>query len=326
MQNFNISEETIEICWDPLLQHTSRITKPKGLDKVPEESPLAEFAQSSKPCFFCEGRVESQTPMLPETVYPAGRISVGEALLFPNLSGFGSYSGVCIFSKKHFLALRDFTEELIYDALKAAQIYFQKCATHDQQKLYPSINGNYLLPAGSSILHPHLQPFLDPVPTNVHRQLIENSHRFFQENAVSFWERFKEIEKKKKERFLTETGNCFVFVPFAPVGFNEVNAIIGNGETYLDLPDHLLKETAGIIKMTMNFYESIEHNSFNLTVFSPAVSEKNTGQFPCLLKICSRPAFQSYYRNDVTFFEKFHLEAMLDKSPETVAEEFRASL
>jgi galactose-1-phosphate uridylyltransferase len=264
--------------------------------------------------------------MLPEAVYPEGRISVGEALLFPNLSGFGAYSGVCIFSKKHFLALGDFTEELIYNALKASQIYFQKCAAQNQQELYPSINGNYLLPAGSSILHPHLQPFLDPFPTNVHRLLIENSNRFFQENTVSFWNRFKEIEKRKEERFLTETGSCFVYVPFAPVGFNEVNAIIGEGQTYLDLPDDLLKETAVIIKMIMKFYEGIHHNSFNLTLFSPVESEKNTGQFPCLLKMCSRPAFQNFYRNDVTFFEKFHLEAMLDKSPERVAEEFRATL
>jgi len=324
LKDFSLTEEPIEIRWDPLLQYTTRITKPKGLDKGPENNPLDKFVKESKSCFFCEGRVESQTPMLPETIDKVGRIEVGEALVFPNLSGFGLYSGVCIFSKKHFLAINDFTPDLISNALKACRTYLQKCASKHSRSLYPSINGNYLLPAGSSILHPHLQPFLDPVPTNYHQRLLEYSQKFYENNKKNFWDLFKQKEISNKERFLAQTDHCFVYVPFAPQGFNEINLLIGKGKTYLEFSDSVLKDISQIVQKILLYYHKIVHNSFNLALFSPPVGRDNNHHFPCLLKICSRPVFQGHYRNDVTFFEKFHLESMLDKSPETVAEEFRS--
>jgi galactose-1-phosphate uridylyltransferase len=326
LKNFSLSEESIEIRWDPLLKFSSRITKPKGLDKVPEGKPLEEFINTAKSCFFCKGKVESQTPMLPESIDKEGRIAIDEALVFPNLSGFGLYSGVCIFSKKHFLAIDEFTEALILNALKACQVYLQKCFSHHSQVLYPSINGNYLLPAGSSILHPHLQPFLDPFPTNFHRHLLETSQKFYDEYHQNFWDLLKKEETKNRERFLFETDNCYVYVPFAPQGFNEINVLIGAGQSYLEFRENVLGEISQIIQKILFYYNKIGHNSFNLTLFSPAAGLNHSNNFPCLLKICSRPVFQGHYRNDITFFEKFHLESMLDQSPESVAQEFRSYL
>jgi len=319
LKNFEVTEEEIEIRWDPLLQYTSRITKPKGLDKIPEDQPLTDFVQSAKACFFCEGRVETQTPMLPVEIEPQGRISSGEALLFPNLSGFGRYSAVCIFSKEHFIPLDKFTHNHLLNALKVCRSYFQKCSEKDPEKLYPSINGNYLLPAGSSILHPHLQPFLDPHPTNFHRQLLQNSERFRKENKQDYWELLIQREKNS-ERFLRETEFCFVYTPFAPMGFNEINALIGSGEAFQTFNDEMLKDIASLLQKVLRYFHNIQHNSFNITLLSSPVSAVE--RMPCLLKICSRPVFQNFYRNDVTFFEKFHQEAMIDKSPEAVAAEF----
>jgi galactose-1-phosphate uridylyltransferase len=326
MKDFNLSEENIEIRWDPLLKYTSRITRSKGLDKVPEGKPLADFVSSAKSCFFCKGRVESQTPMLPDTIDPSGRISVGQALLFPNLSGFGTYSGVCIFSKQHYLAIGDFGTDLITNALRACQIYLQKCAAQDSRTLFPSLNWNYLLPAGSSILHPHLQPFMDPLPTNMYRQLLEGSRNFRESHHKNYWDILKEEETEIGERFLFATENCFIYVPFAPQGFNEVHVIVGEGESFIKLKDEVVREMSVIIKKILSYYDSINHNSLNLTLFSPAINSNDTGHFPCLMKICSRPVFQEHYRNEITFFEKFHMENMLDKYPEAVAEEIRTFL
>ena len=319
LKNFEVTEEEIEIRWDPLLQYTSRISKAKGLDKVPEDQPLKDFVAHAKACFFCEGRVETQTPMLPAEIEPRGRLSSGEALLFPNLSGFGRYSGVCIFSKVHFIPLEGFTPDLIFNALKVCRNYFQKCVQADSDKLYPSLNGNYLLPAGSSILHPHLQPFLDHQPTNFHRQLLQHSDRFQQENNKDYWDLLKKKEKNS-DRFLFETEFSFVYTPFAPLGFNEINALIGEGEPFPAFNDRILEDIADLLQRIFQFYHRIRHNSFNLTLFSAPVPSGES--MPCLLKICSRPVFLNFYRNDVTFFEKFHQEAMIDKTPEAVAAEF----
>lgn len=321
LKNFDLAEEKIEVRWDPLTGRTMRISKPKGLDKVPENKPLDEFVSQAKPCFFCEGKVENLTPMMPEDIYGKGRIQVGDAFLFPNLSGFGKYSSVCIFSKEHYISIEAFTQKQISDALKACQFYFQLNAKGEKQQLYSSINGNYLLPAGSSILHPHLQPFLDPFPTNYHQELIDKTVKFQNEYQINFWEEIKSVEKKS-ERFLFESDDCFFFVPFAPMGFNEVVGIIGEGQPFLNLGENTLINLANGIHNILQFYHKINHNSFNIVLFSPPFPEMAQPTMPCIVRICTRPVFAMHYRNDVTFFEKYHLETMIDKSPEDVAKEY----
>lgn len=320
--NFHETEESIEIRRDPLLAYHSRISKTKGLDKVPADEPLKEYVSQAKSCFFCKGKVEEQTPKLPERIDSVGRISHGEALLFPNLSGFATYSAVCIFSKDHFIAIAQFTPTHFYHAILACQEYFQKCGRFHRSPLYPSINGNYLLPAGSSILHPHLQPFLDTYPTNFHRQILRASQNYFRKNKRSFWKDFIRTERNK-ERFLFETPHVFVYTPFSPLGFYEINAIIGEGENIAELNQEIIREIAEVIYTILQFYHRVQHNSFNLTLFSPPLHFKNSVAMPCLLKMCTRPVFTSFYRNDVTFFEKFHQECMIDKTPEEVAAEFK---
>ena len=323
LQNFKETKEQIEIRFDPLLGYSSRISRSKGLDKIPEGEPLSDFVSQSKSCFFCKGRVEEQTPQLPEDIFPEGRIAVGDAFLFPNLSGFATFSAVCIFSKDHFTAINQFTTDKIFNALKACQLYFQKCASSYGSRLFPSINGNYLLPAGSSILHPHLQPFLDPHPTNLHRQLWRASKKYFQKNNKSFWVELKKVEKSG-DRFLFEASSGYAYTTFAPLGFYEINAIIGNGENILECNDEIIKDLAHITYKILQFYHQVRHNSFNLVLFSPPALNGSTPEMPCLLKICARPVFTPFYRNDVTFFEKFHQESMIDKTPEEVAAEYRA--
>ncbi|MEJ2636671.1 MAG: hypothetical protein P8184_15430 [Calditrichia bacterium] len=326
LKDFGVSEETIEIRTDPLLGHHCRIGKPKGLDKVPADDPLEPYVRNSKPCFFCAGKVENQTPMLPADVYEPGRIQAGEALLFPNLSGFGKYSAVCIFSKEHYIAIDAFTEQLIFNALKACRQYFRLCAGSREETVYPTVNWNYLLPAGSSILHPHLQPFMDTVPTNLHRDLLNKTRKFKMEKGTDFWKELREAEREGP-RFLFENENTFWFTPFAPTGFNEVNAIVGEGQSYPELDEKVLQDTAKGIRTVLQYYASIRHNSFNMTLFSAPVGGPKQGRImPGFLKIATRPVFADDYRNDVAFFEKFHLESMIDKAPESVAEEFRLFL
>lgn len=323
LKHFRVTEDEIEVRSDPLLGYTTRILYPKGLDVVPEGDPLLEFVRQSKPCFFCEGRVETQTPMLPGNIHEPGRIQVGEALLFPNLSGYGKYSGVCILSKEHFTPLESFREEQVFDALRACQEYFQICRKSDDEILYPSVNWNYLLPAGSSLLHPHLQPILDPVPTGFHCRLLKESKTYEEQNGSRFWEDLVDAEKDGP-RFLYETGCAFWFTPFAPLGFNEINGIIGNGESFESLEKEGVAALASGIVGILRFYHHIKHNSFNLTIFSPPQSgDESEAAMPCLIKIATRSVFSPCYRNDVTFFERFHQESVIDQSPEDVAAAFR---
>lgn len=323
LKNFEETEDVIEIRTDPLLGLTTRVLTPKNLDPTQENEQLQAFVEQPATCFFCEGRLDRQTPMFPENVYEAGRIRVGEAVLFPNLSGYGHFSGVCILSKKHFTGLESMNSAMLYNALKACQIFFRTCGQHVDAPPFPSLNWNYLLPAGSSLLHPHMQPILDPVPTNLHRLLLEKSRAYKKEKGSSFWTDLKDTERAGP-RVLFETSDVFWFAPFAPLGFNECDAIIGNGESIDNLSPACLHSLADGIITVLHFFHSEKRNSFNLTLFSPPMKEPSPEPcMPCLLKIVSRPVFSPYYRNDATFFERLHLESVIDRSPEDVAATFR---
>ncbi|MFZ0390660.1 MAG: hypothetical protein WAN36_09395 [Calditrichia bacterium] len=323
LQNFAVSEEKIQIRKDPLTGNQMRLISPKGLDKLPSGTPLQDFVANAESCFFCEGRVESQTPLLPENIHPEGRIGIGSALLFPNLAGFARYSGVCILSKKHYTAIQDFTAQEIRDGLLACREFFRVCAATDSDVLYPSVNMNYLLPAGSSILHPHLQPVLDPFPTNNHLQMLQGSGKYMQENNSSYWTDLISQERGK-ERFILDSENMVLLAPFAPTGFNEVNLILKESGNFAEFPETMLEEIGTILQQIFRIYHHLQHNSFNLAIFSPPVNRSaEIKPMPCVLKICTRPTFTGFYRNDITFFERFHGESMLDRAPEAVAEDFR---
>ncbi len=326
LKNFELTEDSVEIRRDPLLGDSMRISSAKGLDKLPGEDFLTAFAQNSNPCFFCEGRVENATPKMPAHMDKEGRLSKGKALLFPNLSGFARYSGVCIFSKQHFIHPQEFTAGLIFDALRVCQDYFKKCAAHDDDILYPTVNSNYLLPAGSSLLHPHLQPVLDPFPTNMHRRLLEESSRYYRQNQSDFWDDLKEAERNGP-RFVHESSHSYWQTPFAPSGFVEFTGIMKAAGSYVDLDQEEIADLAGMLKNIIRFYHSCDHNSFNFTIFSPPVNAREEdARIPVIVKIVSRPVFAPYYRSDVTFFEKLHGETMIDKLPEETAREFRQFL
>src|SRR5690349_21175353 len=109
----------VEVRSDPLTGHTSRILPHRGLMPA-SDFDLAAFARENQPrCPFCPERVEGLAPRLPPAIDPGGRISRGEAVLFPNLHAYSSHSCVSVYSPRlHYLPLEDMTERLVADNLR----------------------------------------------------------------------------------------------------------------------------------------------------------------------------------------------------------------
>ena len=130
-------------------------------------------------------------------------------------------------------------------------------------------------------------------------------------NGISFWKELL-VSERGGPRYLYETENVAWFTPFAPQGFNEINAIVGRGESFVDLSQDVIQELANGLITVFQFYHEIRHNSFNLSLFScPMHQDDPNLSMPCLLKIATRPVFMPHYRNDTTFFEKFHQEYLI---------------
>jgi hypothetical protein len=140
-RDFAPMELTLEIRWDPLTGHTSRILPSAGLLQ-PAKYDLPELAEQTRAgCPFCAERIEETTPKLPSSVAPEGRIRRGEAVLFPNLLPYSRHSAVSVYSpKRHFLPLGEMSAELIADNL-ATQVEFARAVMRaDEAATWASVN------------------------------------------------------------------------------------------------------------------------------------------------------------------------------------------
>ena len=159
---FPEEELRLEVRRDPLLGDAS-IYSPMLRDKAQaffgQNDPelirsIAEETAGS--CIFCGESVETKTAKYPSALIPGGMIRKGEAVLFANLFSVGKYHPVIVISKAHFLKPSELTAEIIANGFRAALEFLKAVSERDATADYATVNANYLLPAGASIVHPHI--------------------------------------------------------------------------------------------------------------------------------------------------------------------------
>jgi galactose-1-phosphate uridylyltransferase len=129
------------------------------------------------------------------------------------------------------------------------------------------------------------------------------------------------VEELRGERFIARDGPTAWITAFAPLGFNEVQAVVSGCETLLDLTDDNLKALSNGISRVLRWYESIGYNSFNLALYSGAL--KGSSGWRVHLSMITRTAMLPYYRSDAMHLERLHWEAAVDRLPEEIAADLR---
>jgi UDPglucose--hexose-1-phosphate uridylyltransferase len=311
--DFQPTPSQVEVRWDPLLGYSSRIVAGAHF-LPPSDFDLAGLAEQTRDsCFFCAPQVEQVTPRFPPSLCIDGRIRRGQALLFPNIQAYALYASVAVYSPElHYLPLEQFTPRLLEDAL-AAQVEFCRLATaRDPAARWVSINANHMLPSGSSLFHPHLQGAVDPHPTTVQRLLAEVPPGRFED--------YLETERRAGVRHLGRIGAADWLASFAPVGFLELRALVPSVTSPEQLSAGQVADLAEGISRALQVYADLGHQSFNF-VLCGAPSDR-LGYMLNLRMVC-RSNLQPLYRSDVAYFERLHWQAMVDTSPEELAERAR---
>jgi len=299
-----------EVRIDPLTKRRSRIIT--WVLPPQDKFDFSKMAQESKGCIFCPENVLQKTPQFLNEISSEGRISVGGAVGFPNLYPAGTYGSVVVLSSDHFLNLNQFTSEIYEEALSVSVEIIRRTMGFDPDARYWQISQNYLLPGGSSILHPHLQVIGDPIPTNEMGWLLENSTSYYKENRTLYWNDLIRIEKGLGKRYIASIGKVHWFVSFAPIGFNEVCGSVEGYASITTLGQEEITSLARGIVSTLKYYYDKNLNSFNFSIYS-MVGETS---YQLLIRIISRTPFQSNYLNDCTSFEVLQSELTANIIPE----------
>jgi galactose-1-phosphate uridylyltransferase len=213
----------------------------------------------------------------------------------------------------HYLPLQAMTPQLVADNLAAHVEYIKAVMRADGNAVWASINANHMLPSGSSLFHPHLQSSVDPLPSTFQQML-----------AAVPGDRFRaylDSERKTGERYIGSTGSIEWLASFAPMGFNEVRALIPGANSPGDLAEDRVEELGRGIATILNLYEDLGFQSFNMALYGAPPSNRD---YMLNLRMVCRSNLQSPYRSDVTYFERLHWQAMVDTWPEELAEKARS--
>ena len=189
----------------------------------------------------------------------------------------------------------------------------------DSSAEYAVIGCNYLFPAGGSGTHPHIHVFLDEMPFNSVKTLLNSSKRYFDEHHNNYWDDLIEAEKKEGERYLGNIGNTEWLVPFAPSGTHEIQAVIRNKSDFLECTEADMASLSQGLSRVLKYYGEQGVYSFNYIIFSGPLG-KRVEYLYTGLKIISRFFYPPANVSDVNW--RFRLGERCElyiETPEMVA-------
>ena len=305
---------------DPLTGASARILT--GVKLQPSTRPdLTDLAAKPAFCPFDVEHLDRATFPFPSELTSEGRIRFGKAVVVPNVMAYATHSAVGIYDpERHFLDLDDLTPAIIGDALCAMVRHAQAVRRLDPTAVWSSINANYLPPSGASLVHPHLQSAHDAYGLTGQRQLVERSATW-QGGMGSYWDALVEQEAGGP-RWVGRTGRVAWLTPFAPGGFHEVWAVVTGAADVTELTEQDSQALGEGLSRVLAAYRTWNLSSFNFGLIGGGPQAREQG-YHVLLKVISRANAEPMYRSDSTYFERLYGEALIDLSPEEVADAVR---
>ena len=263
-----------EIRIDPLTGRTARICHFMKLHwEKPDFKKLVSGTDDW--CPFCGKKVMQVTPCFPKDLISEGRMRKNDMTIFPNLAPYDTIGAVATFGDRHYIPMTEFTAEHMAEAFGFALDFFRRVnASGHPESVYHIINWNYMPPAGSSLIHPHLQIFSSSSAPNLMRNEIEASKAYHQAHGTSYWDDLIAIEKQSGQRYLGRIGRSHWMTAFAPMGVaGDVLAVVEDVCWTLGLTDTDLKDlSTGLVKI-MAEYDKMGIYSFNMNFFTAAETD-----------------------------------------------------
>ncbi|WP_455367640.1 hypothetical protein [[Eubacterium] cellulosolvens] len=322
-QNYQLNMQSIEHRQDPLTGKNSIILRGrlKYVQRFFEtdEKFLYQYAEETKGhCPFCPLSLEKSTPRFPAEIIKEGRIKLREAVTFPSLFAHMEYNAITVLTKTHLLGLDEFNPEILKNGISASLEYIKNIHTYDDKIKYAAFVVNYLPPAGSTVIHPHMQTLASNVPFQKIKEMMDASRSYYEKWRTNYWIDLIESEKKKGERYLGSIASSEWVLPFSPNGFYEVDAVLPDKVSFIDLTEEDIIGIAEGLSRTLLFYKQNKIWSFNIAIFSGPLGLK-LNHFAVNLCVVARYGFRAKWVGDMWALPYLLHEPEIFDAPETLA-------
>ncbi len=322
LKNIGKEEYDTEIRLHPLLKwHWAAVSTARAAYKpykVPEG--LIKDLMTPRVHYFTEP--EKYTPS--DLVY--GRIQRNEAVIFPNLWSWTKMA-ICRITEAESIFLKDIKIEQLHDAFIGSQEFFRIYDENKEsgEKIYPSVNMNFLRPSASSVLQPHFQLLITPIPNPLLGMSLHFSEEYYSENHSNFYLDYIKCEKENDERWIGETGvdeNKFSWMTaWCPIAGSDEVIFISHNYSSFPLSDDAWQSIAeGLHKIFVGYHET-GIRSINMILVSD-VWDTYSENFRVFGLIWSRP-LRNLDVSDRGFAEIGFKIALTYRSPEKCASELK---
>ncbi|MFC5587651.1 hypothetical protein ACFPRA_01845 [Sporosarcina soli] len=317
MQNGKLIDRKTEIRKDPLTGETSRIIFDPGAPFVPTDyTELAKETAGIK-CPFCPENVHSFTPTFPKALIEEGRLTQGEAVVFPNLFPYSKHNAVIRMTDQHYVKLEEFACSIITDAFSVAYDYLKKVKAQDPKTTFASINWNYLPPSGGSILHPHIHVLASERPTNYQATALAAAQQFYEVNDRNFYDELLKLERELDERVIGTEGTIDWLHAFAPKSHSDFIGVF-NASSFDEITEKNWQDLAQSVIKFFRYFEQIGIASFNLALFTPL---SPNGAERVHVRLVPRMTIGGLQTSDMNVFNFLHSEPLCLKVPEQTTQE-----
>lgn len=323
LKGFELEEQLLERRFDPLTHQSTfvvrgRLQYIKHFFNTDKEL-LEQMASSSRAnCPFCPERVEDSTPKFPPELHSEGRIKVGRCIAFPSLHAHSDFNAVVVLGPSHLLYPMELDPSLLAEGLLAG-LEALKLAWRAQPELcYGVMIMNYLPPAGSSIIHPHLQALSSNIPFNHQRLLEARSFEYFLSTSRNYWRDLVNQERASGERFIAEGHRLAWLAPYAPLRFFEVWGVFKEPLDPVTLSREDLSEVASGMSKILSFYQAEGLLCFNMALILPPLGRAQS-YFNPQVRMCARLGLSRPFLNDFWALATLLHESEVVEAPEDYA-------
>lgn len=327
LKDFQLDEQLIEHRRDPLTGRRSIMLKGrrdyvKRYFRTDEGSLMDVAARTREGCPFCPEKAEKTTPRFPAELVPEGAIRVGEARAFPSLFAHAEFNAVTVVANSHYLRPKELTSKLLADALESSTRYLHIVHESNPNVNYGAIVMNCLSPAGSTVVHPHMQALASDQPFNMLAEVDVKAQAYWKKTGSNYWNDLIAEEKTREDRYLGSLDDSEWVMSFSPTGSDEAWGIVCDEADLTRASRKVLSSLADGLSRVLRYYDDIGIRSFNAVIFSSPFGE-DARYGSTVLKVASRYGFQNHNVSDIWGLRYFLDESEVFDSPEDVATELR---
>jgi len=321
-QNFEPFCEKFQVRFDPLTGRTTHYSHFGAIK--PQRIPVESYRESAVKgfCPFCPEVRDKVTPKFPENILPEGRLSKGEAVLFPNMFPYDVYSAVTVMTDEHVVPVEALNGTRLVDSFSLGIDFLKRVKFIDQSLPYHIMTWNYMPPSGGGLVHPHQQYFATKFPGNQFMDEYRASKEFFEKYGVSYWKELINTEKDLLERFIGSVGNSHWIASFASLGMlGDVMCIFPEIYSIDDFTEvHITQLVSGLEKV-FEYYKSNNIFSFNASL---VFWENNQEFFSTHFRIIPRTFLNVRdYAPDFNFYQALLQEPICVVLPEDLCRDVR---